>query len=239
MNWSDESTFYRYLLQEGGVNRHTCTNYMSWLKFLSQSYCIDEHLNDEAIYDILHTERQRLSSRSIYTSEKDLGNFKSALRKYVVFIQSDFQKRNEETILSEIAKVEKSNISQTEKQAIVKSRIGQGVFRDNLMHYWSGCSISCCRMSDVLIASHIKPWRVADNQERLNVFNGLLLLPNLDKLFDKGYISFDTQGRILFSSFFPTDDRKLLHLTDHIHLRKIQDEHLIFLQYHNNNCLIQ
>ncbi len=239
MNWNDESAFYQYLLQEGGVGRHTCTNYMSWLKFLSQSYSIDEHLNGETIDAILHSERQRLSSRSIYTTEKDLGNFKSALRKYLVFIQSDFQKRSEETILSEIAKVEMSNISQTEKQAIVKSRIGQGAFRDSLMHYWSGCSVSGCRMSDILIASHIKPWRVADNQERLNVFNGLLLLPNLDKLFDKGYISFDMQGRILFSSFFPVDDRKLLHLTDHIHLRKIQDEHLSFLHYHNNNCLIQ
>ena len=40
----------------------------------------------------------------------------------------------------------------------------------------------------ILIASHIKPWRVSNNNERLDVYNGLLLLPNLDKLFDKGYI---------------------------------------------------
>ncbi len=237
--WNDESEFYQYLLQEGKVGRHTCTNYMSWLKFISQTYPLGNDLAETTIDDIISSERQKLSSRTIYTTEKDLGNFRSALHKYVHYLKSDFKKRNEETILSEINKIEHSNILQTEKDSIVKARIGQGEFRENLICYWAGCSVTGCQMSDILIASHIKPWRVASNQERLNVYNGLLLLPNLDKLFDKGYISFDTKGKVIFSSFFPNDDRNLLHLTNNIHLTKIQDEHNSFLLYHNQNCLIQ
>ena len=94
-------------------------------------------------------------------------------------------------------------------------------------------------MTDILVASHIKPWRVANNQERLDLYNGLLLLPNYDKLFDKGYISFDTKGRIVFSNFFPESDRILLQIRKDAHLVKVSDNHKPFLLYHNQNCLIQ
>ena len=50
-----------------------------------------------------------------------------------------------------------------------------------------------------LRASHCKPWRDASNEERLDGDNGLLLTPTIDHLFDRGFISFESNGRLLIS----------------------------------------
>ena len=52
-----------------------------------------------------------------------------------------------------------------------------------------------------LVASHIKPWKDANNKERLDSFNGLLLMPNLDKVFDLGFITFKENGKIVISDY--------------------------------------
>ena len=126
----------------------------------------------------------------------------------------------------------------TEKDSIVKSRIGQGIFRNNLIEYWHGCAISQCPLTWMLIASHIKPWRDADNQERLDTYNGLLLLPNYDKLFDLGYISFNPKGKIMCSRLLDKFDREAIGLTSDLHLVKLENQHLKYLKYHNENCFL-
>jgi HNH endonuclease len=65
--------------------------------------------------------------------------------------------------------------------------------------YWKGCSVTAFPRIDLLVASHIKPWKASNNFERLDVFNGLLLLPNLDRAFELGYISFNEKGTIIIS----------------------------------------
>ena len=56
------------------------------------------------------------------------------------------------------ADAELETASDTEKESIVKSRSGQGKFRDNLLNYWSGCAVSGVTLPAFLRASHIKPW---------------------------------------------------------------------------------
>ena len=90
----------------------------------------------------------------------------------------------------------------------------------------------------MLIASHIKPWRDADNQERLDAYNGLLLLPNYDKLFDLGYISFNQKGMIMCSRLLDKFDRETIGLTNDLHLVKLEEQHLKYLKYHNENCFL-
>lgn len=235
-----ESDFFRFMTSDKTINNKSRTNYLSWLRFLSQKHTIDSSLTEDGISEILEKEKEDQKNRIIYNTQRDLGNFKSALRKYLTFIDSDYTKKQDETILSEIKKIEKNkDLKHTEKQSIKKSRIGQGIFRNNLIQYWEGCSISGCQFFDILIASHIKPWAESNNTERLNTFNGLLLLPNFDKLFDKGYISFNSNGKIIFSNFFPQTDRHLLNIPPNTSLKKVEEKHLSFLKYHNDNCLIQ
>ena len=241
MSFLDNITdFYHWMAQFDEVNARSRTNYISWLKFLSNNYDIDEHITENAIKGIIDSESRLLNSRSIYKSEKDLVNFKSALRKYKKFVDSNYVRVIEETILSETQKIREDNsIAETEKEAIIRARIGQGQFRNRLLSYWAGCSITGCKLTNILIASHIKPWRNSNNPERLDVFNGLLLTPNYDKLFDLGFISFGNNGEIIFSKEFPKSERQLLGIDNRTHLIFVDERHFQYLKFHRENRLIQ
>lgn len=90
-------------------------------------------------------------------------------------------------------------IGETEKKAIVLARRGQGLFRDRVQLIESRCRITHVENPTHLRASHCKPWRLATNEERLSGDNGLLLTPSIDHLFDRGFISFRDDGRLLVS----------------------------------------
>lgn len=85
----------------------------------------------------------------------------------------------------------------TEISQVVKSRKGQGVFRLRVIEVEGLCRVTGLDVPELLIASHIKPWSVSSNAERLDGNNGLLLSPHVDKLFDRGLISFEDDGRLL------------------------------------------
>ena len=200
---------------------------------------LDETLTKEKVEEILRQEELKRQRRTVYTSKKSLSDFRAGLNKFLAFINSDYHKRIADSIVSEINAVENDNtIKATEKESIVESRIGQGVFRKGLIDYWHGCAITQCPLTWMLIASHIKPWRDSDNQERLDDYNGLLLLPNYDKLFDLGYISFDQKGKIMYSRLLDKFDRDTIGLTNDLHLVKFEEQHLKYLKYHNENCFL-
>jgi hypothetical protein len=100
-----------------------------------------------------------------------------------------------------------TKIPETEKQALVTSRIGQGLFKENVWAVETSCRVTGVANPNHLIGSHIKPWRHSDNKERLDGENGLLLTPSIDHLFDKGHISFQDSGLLLIS---PRADRDSL-----------------------------
>lgn len=126
-----------------------------------------------------------------------------------------------------------SNLSITEKEQLIKARKGQGKFREDLLKYWSyKCCVTDVDLSDILVASHIKAWKDSDNSERLDVYNGLLLSPTLDKLFDKGFISFSDKGYILFSERVKPYI-EVLGLNEKMRIN-LQKEHLKYLAFHRS-----
>lgn len=127
------------------------------------------------------------------------------------------------------------NLSDTEKEAVIKSRIGQGQFRESLIRYWSVCAITGCQEHKLLKASHIKPWSKSEATERLSIYNGLLLSPNLDACFDSGYISFDDSGKIMISKQLNEKDMGALGIHQDMKLFKIEPEHCKYLGYHRDN----
>ena len=90
-------------------------------------------------------------------------------------------------------------LQETEKTALVLARRGQGLFRQRVQGVESRCRITGVERFEHLRASHIKPWRDSSNEERLTAENGLLLTPSIDHLFDRGFISFKADGRLLIS----------------------------------------
>lgn len=135
---------------------------------------------------------------------------------------------------AEIAK-----LSETERQSIIKARIGQGIFRQQLLEMWEGCAVTDIRLPTVLRASHIKPWRFSNNTERLNPYNGLLLLPQYDQLFDKGLISFDDEGKILRSPTLDVIEPSKLGISVDDKLRSLSSRHFEFLRYHRNEVFVR
>ncbi|QST02683.1 HNH endonuclease (plasmid) [Pontibacillus sp. ALD_SL1] len=125
----------------------------------------------------------------------------------------------------------KEEDKETEKERITASRLGQGLFRKKLIDYWNGCAISAFPKPFLLRASHIKPWKHANNRERLDVYNGLLLLPHYDVLFDQGMISFSDDGTILLSDALTEDEYRMLDVRE-TDMVPIEEEHMPYLQFH-------
>ena len=91
--------------------------------------------------------------------------------------------------------------NETERRGLVTSRVGQGYYRQQLIEKWDGkCAVSKMDILPILIASHIVPWSEGNDEERLDVENGILLSPLYDALFDKHLISFDEHGKIIISN---------------------------------------
>lgn len=132
------------------------------------------------------------------------------------------------------------SLPSTERESIVKSRIGQGIFREKLVSYWNSCSVTGATCIQFLRASHIKPWRNSSNDERLDLFNGLLLAPNLDSVFDAGFISFDSQGKILLSEALSGASAYQLHISHKmkINSRLLTHQHRDFLDYHRTHIYV-
>jgi predicted restriction endonuclease len=86
----------------------------------------------------------------------------------------------------------------------------------------------------MLRASHIKPWRACNNEERLDHFNGLLLMPNLDLAFDNGLITFNKEGEIIISDILSNSDADLLGLKSNIRV-KLNPRHQPYMQYHRES----
>ncbi len=127
---------------------------------------------------------------------------------------------------------EYKGLSSTEREAIIKARIGQGQFRNSLISYWGCCAITGCTELSVLRASHIKPWSQSNISERMSLYNGILLSPNFDVCFDNGLISFDDSGTILISKYLDDKNLRTLGIHKDIRLSTIEDKHKKYLQYH-------
>jgi putative restriction endonuclease len=106
----------------------------------------------------------------------------------------------------ELEEIQRAPLKSTDREALVKARVGQGLFRANVARVEPECRVTKVSNAAYLIASHIKPWRHASNEERLSAHNGLFLAPQVDFLFDRGFISFG-DGRLLIS---PVADEKTL-----------------------------
>lgn len=131
-------------------------------------------------------------------------------------------------------------IKATEKDAIIKARIGQGIFRQKILDkYHNKCLITGIDDTSLLIASHIKPWRSANNNERISVENGLLLSPLYDKMFDIGLLTFDVNMRIVVSSRLSSENANLINIDcNKIFINEPSNELCENLKYHREKVFL-
>jgi hypothetical protein len=89
-------------------------------------------------------------------------------------------------------------IPETQKEQLVKARVGQGLFRSLVLLKHPACRITGVADKRLLRASHIKAWKDSSNFERLDGNNGIMLSPHVDAMFDQGLMSFEDNGRAIY-----------------------------------------
>ncbi|NMH60655.1 HNH endonuclease [Alteromonas ponticola] len=216
-----------------GKSDKTIKNYVGALKNSIPNWLNDAGLANQSLLSIgSYIEYEKIVSKTYEVREfveKDKrgnGMYSAAIRSYRSFLsdltQADVQQDIDEIILNK-------DIPDTQKAVMVNTRVGQGRFREDLINHWKGCAVTKYQNYSFLIASHIKPWSKSDNEERLDPFNGLLLLANIDKAFDLGFISFDDKGGIMISDHLEEHRTLGIHADMNISLAK---QHQDYLAYH-------
>ncbi|MCT6929630.1 MAG: HNH endonuclease [Lysinibacillus fusiformis] len=122
----------------------------------------------------------------------------------------------------------------SEKQYLRKVRATQGKFRESLLKDSSVCKVCGMNIPDLLVASHIKPWKDSNDNERIDFYNGLLLCPAHNAAFDSGYISFDSEGIIIISNLLDKNNIDLLGLREKIKIQ-LEPRHLEYMTWHIYN----
>ncbi|MDD5065657.1 MAG: HNH endonuclease [bacterium] len=150
--------------------------------------------------------------------------------------QYSFSKEEKSNIIQISEEVSLLSITDTEKESIVKTRVGQTYFRSKLLEKYGKCQL--CEIDDerLLTASHIKAWAKSSNEERTDLNNGLLLCPVHDALFDKYLISFKEDGKIQISGTIPQE--KYLFLKIDINSKiEITDYNRNYFKWHLSKLL--
>jgi Predicted restriction endonuclease len=145
----------------------------------------------------------------------------------------------EEHQLAELQK--DGSVPETTRQAVVLARRGQGLFKERVMKIEHRCRLTGVDRVEHLRASHCKPWRDANNIERLDGENGLLLTPDADHLFDRGFLSFEDSGKVLVSPVAHLPSLKAMGL-DPAHLGNVgtfSEGQRTYLAYHRENVFLQ
>lgn len=219
-NWATQSAdvdakYYRQIIFEDNSLKDVST--------YDECYELDES-EKKKISVLLQDDDERASFYSYYFDESDV---EDAIGEFLVEILNNLKE---------------GSISDTERIAVTQARRGQGLYRRKLMEYWgNACSVTSCKIPQVLRASHAKPWASCTTAtDRLSQFNGFLLTANLDALFDKGLITFDDSGKICIAEQISSEQQKALGINSDMCIRAgmLSEKHLEYLHYHQKQIWV-
>lgn len=154
-------------------------------------------------------------------------------------IIKSINEKEDKKIIEEIDNCEADINKETEKQALVKIRMGHSKLRNRILNHKKKCEICGIKNNKLLIISHIKPWSKSEDHEKLDESNILLLCSMHDALFDKGLISFDDNGKILISSELDENEQALVNVNEDSYIKITSDRQIEFLKYHRENIFIK
>jgi len=230
--------FKDWLIQIG-KSAATADKYSRAVAGVISRWAMDAHLTSKYI-DQVHSISELvkisdgLKEFDIFIEKNTLGKnlYGRALDAFI-----DYRRRETSEVLEQdISNILKDrSIKAADRIDYISARIGQGKFRSKLITYWGRCALTGYSDVRFLVASHIKPWRDSNNTERLDPYNGLLLLPNLDKAFDLGYITFSEKGSINVSDFI--EEPRILGINKKMKI-KVANEHQDYLAYHRE-CVFE
>lgn len=162
--------------------------------------------------------------------------FKYEGQKQIILSEKEFGKLNKLSFTEEkyIEKCEKKEFDNFDRETLIKSRVGQGYFKERLMKLYGKCCLCGLENKNFLIASHIKPWSQSKKNEKIDKYNGFLLCPHHDAIFDKGYVTFENNGNIIISEHLSAVDQMLLNINPKMKI-KVHEKNIPYLEWHREN----
>ena len=158
--------------------------------YLSGSSAVVDHLA-QVYHSLMHKDGLLLS----------IGQIPQRIEEACRFMQATEHEKiqNRRKLVAE--KLEKiQNGGNAEIEVLAKQRVGQDLLREELLREIGHCEISGITDPQLLWVSHIKDWAASNDLEKYDEENLLLLARNWDALFDKKFISFDSEtGKMIKS----------------------------------------
>lgn len=223
--------------EEAGDNEYNINKDSSYLKGY---YCIRLEIVDNLVKNPLIFDK----IRNIKEIEEDNYLIPGSRRSTIPLSKKAFNK------ILELSKVNKKidlnkdgnflkdmeypDLTGSERETLIKYRIGHSKFKELLREENKECPICGLKNSSLLIASHIKPWSKSNEKEKVDKNNGFLFCSNHDYLFDKGFISFDEEGRLLISPLLEEEDIEILGLNKKIQL-DLSNEKKEYIKWHREH----
>lgn len=121
------------------------------------------------------------------------------------------------------------------------SRQGASKYRREVIDHMPQCPFTKITETQLLIASHIKPYSVCMKElredEALDYLNGLSFTPTYDKLFDQGFITFMNNGKLICGRQFSAYTWEKLNINPNAKniMRIYPEEREKYLEYHRTH----
>ena len=161
-----------------------------------------------------------------------------AVRDTSLHLDPEVQRQKAEEAITRA--IERSPIEETTRKALVAARVGQGRFRADVLVVEPRCRITGVEDQRLLIASHIRPWhRCPENDQRLDPFNGLMLTPTFDRMFDRGLLTFEDNGDVHVSPSVSTSVVHRIALDVHRNVGRFREDQQPYLEYHREQVFRQ
>lgn len=203
--------------------------------------------SNDAAYQILREVALPLVS---YVYVEKVGTEKAPLFYWKLFVDYDaiWEKQNDPLVFTygrkacfgqasnkNSSKIPKKN--QKKQKDISKARDGQGKYREQLLEQCRFCPITMISDERLLIASHIKPWVSSNDEEKTDPYNGYILSPLYDKLFDRGFITFTESRHVILSEFISPYTWKQIGMRNDTFIKALpmDDKREKYLEFHHQS----
>lgn len=198
-----------------------------------------QEYNGVVTWELLYNEIERY-----YPNAKKSPEWKAGLRGVLYRDLGKKFKRLDKSVYALIDYDEQNLIAKhtenivTEKEVLTVVRTQQAKFRDDLLEQLKVCPITMVSDKRILVASHIKPWCLSNDTEKLDVFNGFILTPLYDKLFDRGLITFTENKMMYISPSLSKNTVKCLNLHNGFFKNLPTEGREGYLKFHNDKIFI-
>lgn len=182
-----------------------------------------------------------------YIYVEKVGNEKAPLFYWKLFVDFDaiWQRKSDPLVFTygkskdkaEPTKTPNNKKEEENKKIVRQARDGQGKYREQLLEQCHFCPVTMISDERLLIASHIKPWAASNDTEKIDPYNGYMLSPMIDKLFDRGFITFTDSRHIVLSEFISPYTWKQIGLKNDTFYKALQmdDKRIEYLKFHHES----